>query len=237
MDGTMFKEMSTLMRTLAKPKIDMPGFIDHKPLDLIFSLISTMDLSGVADKYKHVIFSDDNTMCFIIYEGLITEKEHVYLTDIIMYHGVPTQIIVLDEDTLTKESDGAIAQIIVTAGDIVNFLKAQNIGMFYRNTKTMDLIFNEARIILAIDAILSTFADSDPLRDKMVEILNIDAAVNEPITRNDLDAYIKIIDDAGVETLLDNGVIAGVRIMPDEPDNEEKSKPEKQESQDNEENA
>ena len=73
----MFVELVEEISTLSKPSMDLPKFVDKKPLDLITAIISMYGLSKDTDRYANILISNDKSRIYVTYKDLRSEERRV----------------------------------------------------------------------------------------------------------------------------------------------------------------
>ena len=208
----MFVELVEEISTLAKPSMDLPKFVDKKPLDLITALVSIYDLSKDTDRYANILISNDKSRIYVAYKNLYDDLETAYTNNVIIYQGNVCMLTLVDYNQFSSEDADpytAIMFMYIMCMDAITFLKAKNIHMMYRSTNTLSTIFNESLIPLFIQTVLTSYEMSDKLKEFMVAAIQEMSKEGENrFEMEDLDVYIDIINEHGLSLLLDSSVIA-----------------------------
>ena len=218
----MFVELVEEISTLSKPSMDLPKFVDKKPLDLITAIISMYGLSKDTDRYANILISNDKSRIYVTYKDLYKDLDTAYANNVIMYQGNVCMLTLVDYNQFSSEDADphtAIMFIYIMCMDAITFLKAKNVHMMYRSTNTLLTIFNEAVLPLFIQSVLLSYSMSDKLKEIMIEVVQ-ELKKDEKFEMKDLDFYIDVLDTHGISLLLDSSVIA---VNSCKPNNDEKN--------------
>lgn len=211
----MFKEIFDEIVKVTAEMVNLPNFIDKKPLDLINMISTVYDLSTNTEVYKRIIISEDQTRIYVVYDGLSTTGEDgraPFHNDTIIYKGKVCSLSILDYKTLFNPDlfDQALDVLLILIQQEVLFLQAANLNMFYKNSRTLHTIFDQAPIILFINLAFTLFEDNDVLRKYMNKSL---IKLFKDIDDQVIDAYVELIKGTPIDSLLDGSLIGAINLI------------------------
>lgn len=202
----MFKEILEDMVALVAPITKLPEFIDKKPFKLISVIGITYNLSSNTDKYARIIFSEDKRKIYVVYRGLKKDSDTLYMSDMIMYDGNLCLLVIVDEYALFDSENAQLTSdtLLLMISDIIIYLKAMNVNMFYKKSGNLKVIFDQSNALIYIQMMLTIYRDGDQLRDIMYGSMK---RHYPNVEKDNVDEYVRLLDGTPISDLLDNSFV------------------------------
>lgn len=205
----MFKEVVDLFQKLVSPSTIQSQLLRNiaVPIDIVSMMHITKNLDTNPSSYYKVLM--DNDIIMILYKGLYKSHNMAIIEDVMLKDGKPVLCLVLDSDVIMEGSDDTvISTIFAVSLTVTCFFKAKYSMFLYNSNGVIGKVFDESAIILFIALVLAVFRKSDELYDIMLTCI---CQVNRyhSFSIDDLRKHIEVINDYGVDFLLDNSGIGG----------------------------
>lgn len=203
----MFKEICDELIEVFKPMTDIYPFSSNRMKSIMEVTVPVYGLSSDVERYKRFYMPKNSDRMYLIYDGNIIDKS--LNCDTLVYNGEVKNFFILDYKSIYSlefaESPKLSLMILLALIDhiCIEVIRKKH---FVVGNSTFSKVLDGAPIFMFVYIALNTYKDSDLLRNSMVEALN-----NGGFKISNIDPYIDIVNNVGIETLLDNsGVVVGL---------------------------